>query len=401
MLLSFCDPVPDRFHQLLQLSNREWRRLLRWLDISGLALYFFDRLVALDLCSALPSPIVDRLQQNLIDNTIRTRGMIDESVAIQLEFQEAGLSYAMLKGFSLCPSSVPRPELRHQFDLDYLIAEESVQQACQILERRGYRLYAISGKSWEFKINETPSVSLKDLYKDLPGRAVELHVEVDMPGYPRRLERIQNRELYGIRMPVLSPVDLFLGQGLHAFKDVCSAFSRTAHLLEFYRHVLARRDDDAFWRDLQSVAGNDRRASLGLGVVTYLLMSVMGDFAPEVFTAWTVRSLPPSVQLWVDMYGRRTIFGNFPGSKLYLLLQKELESAGVPPKRPIKKALLPSRLPPTVIRAAANEVLSVRIRRYRLQLHFIISRLRFHIVEGLRYTWESYRWREHVKRAMS
>lgn len=187
VLLSFCDPVPDRFHQLLQLSNREWRRLLRWLDISGLALYFFDRLVALDLCSALPSPIVDRLQQNLIDNTIRTRGMIDESVAIQLEFQEAGLSYAMLKGFSLCPSSVPRPELRHQFDLDYLIAEESVQQACQILERRGYRLYAISGKSWEFKINETPSVSLKDLYKDLPGRAVELHVEVDMPGCTRRL----------------------------------------------------------------------------------------------------------------------------------------------------------------------------------------------------------------------
>jgi hypothetical protein len=35
----------------------------------------------------------------------------------------------------------------------------------------------------------------------------------------------------------------------------------------------------------------------------------------------------------------------------------------------------------------------VRLSRYRLQLRFIRFRLRFHIVEGLRYAWESRRWR--------
>jgi hypothetical protein len=398
VLLTFCDPQPERCRQLLNISRREWGRLLRWLDISGLALYFLDRMMELQLCNRLPSGVLGRLQQNLRDNIERTRGMIAESVAIQQEFQEARLSYATLKGFSLYPYSVSKPELRHQFDLDFLVAEKSASEARQILERRGYRLYAVSGRSWEFKRNEIPDIPLKDLYKNLSSWCLELHVEANNPGRPLLLERIETRQFHGIRMPVLSPVDLFLGQGLHAYKHVCSEFSRAAHLLEFRRHVLVRRDDDTFWDELQSIAEEDARASLGLGVVTLLITHVMGDFAPAVFTNWTVRHLPRSARLWVELYGRRTVLESFPGSKLYLLLQRELESAGVPAKRSLRQALLPSRLPPTVIRASANETLPLRIRRYRMQLHLILSRLRFHIVEGLRYTWESYRWRQYMNR---
>lgn len=398
VLLSFCDPLPHQFQRLLQLSGRKWQRLLYWLDISGLALYFLDRLVELQRDAVLPPAIGKRLRQNLIDNTERTRGMIAESVSIQQEFQEAELSYATLKGFSLCPTSVSRMELRHQFDLDFLISEECAPEGRQILERRGYRLYAISGKSWEFKMNERPHTSMGDLYKDRTGSAVELHIEVDGPDHGMRLKRVEKREFYGISMPILSPIDLFLGQGLHAFKDVCSAFSRTAHLLEFRRHVLARYDDDVFWRELQLAAGSDRKVSIGLGVVTYLITSIMGEFAPAALTNWTIDSLPRSVRLWVDLYGRRAVFGKVPGNKLYLLLQQELESAGLPVRRSIKSALIPSRLPRAVVQALPNEKLSIRVARYRLQLRFILSRLHFHVVEGLRYLWESHRWRQHIRR---
>jgi hypothetical protein len=398
VLLTFCDPLPEQCYLLLSLSEKEWQKLLNWLDISGLALYFLDRMTELHLCDMLPPGVLVRLQQNLRDNIERTRGMIAESITIQQEFQKTGLCYATLKGFSFCPSSVPRPELRHQFDLDFLVAEQSASQARQILERSGYRLYAISGRSWEFKINETLGVSVKDLYKDLPGRSVELHVEANAPGRSSLLERLEKREFHGIHMPVLSPVDLFLGQGLHVYKHIYSEFSRTAHLLEFRRHVVARREDDAFWGQLQSVARENPRASLGLGVVTLLITRAMGDFAPAALTHWTVDRLPRSARLWVELYGRRAVFQNFPGSKLYLLLQRELESAGVLAKRSLRQALLPSRLPPAVIRASADETVPVRIRRYRMQLDFVISRLRFHIVEGLRYTLESYRWRQSMNR---
>ena len=397
-LLIFCEPFPRQCFRLQNLSGREWRSLLHWLDISGLALYFLDRVVALKLTEWLPPSILARLQENLADNTERTHGMIAESIAIQQEFQEARLSYANLKGLSLWPSSVPRPELRSQFDLDFLVGEESAPAARRILEQRGYRLYVVSGRSWEFKLNEKPGVSLKDLYKALPSHAVELHIESNVPDRSSPLERAEKRDLHGCTMPVLSPVDLFLGQGLHAYKHVCSEFSRVAHLLEFRRHVLVRRDDYAFWSELRSKAGGSQRACLGLGVVTLLIAHVTGDFAPEALTDWTVASLPRPARLWVERYGRRAVFGSNPGSKLYLLLQRELEAAGVPAKRSFRQILLPVRLPPPVIRAFPNETFAVRLGRYRMQVHFILLRLRFHVVEGLRYAWESHRWRRQIDR---
>lgn len=397
VLLSFCDPPPGECSRLRNLSSKEWNRLLTWLDTSGLALYFLERMTELHLCSIIPTPVYARLEQNLQDNVERTRGMIAESLAIQQSFQQAHLTYAMVKGFSFSPESVPRPELRHQLDLDFLMAEKSAPIARQILEDRGYRLYAVSGRSWEFKANETPSVSLKDLYKDRAGRSVELHLEADDPGHRSVLDRVQRREFHGMTAPVLSRVDLFLGQGLHVYKHVSSEFSRAAHLLEFRRHVLARREDGRFWSELRIAAEENPRAVLALGVVTLLITTMMGDFAPEELTSWTLRRLPPCARLWVEMYGREIVLGDFPGSKLYLLLQQQLEAGGVPAKRSLREVLLPSRLPPAVVRPSVNETMAGSLRRYRFQLRFVLFRLRFHIVEGLRYARESRRWRQRMK----
>ena len=399
VLLYFCEPLPEQCLRLTDLSNAKWNKLLYWLDISGLALYFLDRLIELGHCNMVPAFVLARLQQNQIDNTKRTQGMISESVTIQREFQSAGLIYAALKGVSLCPHSVPRPELRHQFDLDFLVADESAVAAKDILVHKGYRLYATSGRSWEFKLNERPATSMRDFYKDQPGRAVEVHIE--QRGGPSVLDRVEMRPLFGLNMPVLSPIDMFLGQGLHVYKDVCSEFCRAAHLLEFRRHVIARYDDAAFWNELQCFVSGNPRAPLGLGVVIQLITEVMGEFAPEALLTWTANQLPPSVQLWTKLYGRNVVFADVPGSKLYLLLQKELEAAGLPGKRSVKKALLPSRLPPLVIRSFEKEALSIRFKRYLLQLNFVASRMRFHLIEGIHYMWESRQWRSKLRRVPS
>ena len=393
VLLSICDPLPQKFLGMLPLSKNAWGQLLRWLDMSGLSLYFFNRLLELDLCDVLPSDVLRRLQQNQIDNTQRTQSMISESIAIQQGFQQAGLLYANLKGLSLCPSSVSRPELRSQFDLDFLIAERSAPIARVILEERGYRLYAISGRSWEFKFNERPGIALRDIYKDLKSYAVELHLESSVPHRRSTLEQLEWQDRCGMCMPVLSSVDLFLGQGLHVFKHICGESSRAAHLLEFRQHVLTRRDDHAFWNELRLAARGNLQASPGLGVVILLITLVMGDFAPEPLTAWTVDALSKPVRLWVEIYGHRVALGSYPGSKLYLLLRKELESEGIQQGHALHRALLPSRLPPPVIRAFPNEAVPVRFRRYSMHLRLILERLRFHIVEGVRFALESRRWR--------
>jgi hypothetical protein len=396
VLLIFCDPLPEQYARLWHLSDNEWQQLLRWLDTSGLALYFLDRILELKLNDLLPRSVMARLQQNLIDNTERLRGMVDESIEIQREFQSANLSYAVLKGFSLWPHSVPKLQLRSQLDLDFLVAENSASQARQMLERRGYRLHGVSGRSWEFKTDHVPLASLKDLYKNVPHRCVELHLETNTDADSSLLARTVKRRFHGICMPALSPADLLLGQGLHVFKHVCSDFSRAAHLLEFRRHVLAHRENNAFWSELESLAEKNPRASLALGVVTLLITHVMGEFAPASLTRWTVDRLPDSARLWIDLYGGRSVFSSFPGSKLYLLLQRELALVGLPAKRPLRRVLLPLRLPPAISPATANDTFPMRLRRYRVQFRFVCFRLRFHVVEGARYLWELHRWRQYM-----
>lgn len=393
LLLTFCDPIPRECLCLWPLTRAEWRHALHWLDVSGLALYFLDRLEQENLCGLVPKYVASRLRHNLADNTSRTAALIADWTSIQRAFQSAGLSFATLKGFSLGPPSVPRIELRSQLDLDFLVAEASAPEARTLIEARGFRLRAISGRSWEFAAHDEQPMSLRDLYRSTPHRFIELHIEAAASRAPL-LHRVEMRRLHGLTVPVLDSVDLFLGQGLHIFKHLSGEFTRGAHLLEFRRHVIARSNDSIFWRRLRALAEADPRHPIGLGVVVLLITRLMGDFAPPALTAWTVDRLTPAVRLWVETCGRDAIFTGSPGSKLYLLLQEALASAGVPRKRSTLQALLPRRLPPATQAPAPRHNLALRLRRRWHRLRFILTRARFHIVEGLRYLRAARRFHE-------
>jgi hypothetical protein len=394
VLLTFCSPVPEQCGRLRHLSAKEWQRLLYWLDTSGLALYFLDRITELGQSEIFPVELLSRLQKNLEDNKARTEAMIAESTEIHRSFQGAGLSYATLKGFSLWPHAVQKLTLRSQLDLDFLIAEESAARARQILEVRGYRLRAISGRTWEFKTDHDSVHTLKDLYKATQ-RSVELHIEASGPS-GSLLECTEKLRFHGSCMPVLAPVDSFLGQVLHVYKHLSSDFLRTAHVIEFRRHVLSRFNDDDFWKALRARAEGDPKATMALGFVTLLVTHVMGDFAPQALACWTVESLPPPARLWIELYGAETLLASFPGSKLYLLLQKEMQARGLPAKRSLRQALLPNRWPPAIALGTPDEHLPARIRRYRRQIQFILFRLRFHSFEGIRYLCEAVRWSKYM-----
>lgn len=397
VLCTLSHSIDQDIDLLLRISEREWKRLLTWLDVSGLALYFFDRMREMERLSILPPFAVETLERNLRDNTERTRGMIAESIVIQHGFQSEGVRYAVLKGVSLCPAAVSRPELRHQFDLDYLIARTDAGKARTELERLGYRAHALGERCWEFKKGETPHVSVKDLYKDLDYRGVELHLDSSTKGGRSQLENLTERALGDVAMPLLAPVDLFIAHAMDVFKDVCSSYTRASHLLEYYRHVLANSDVDSFWAELRHRVAGDRKTKVGIAVVSYLAESLLGKFAPEALTKWTVAELSPAVRLWIERYGHDSVLADPPGTKLYLLLQKELELEGVLPQQKLRTSLLPTRLPKAPVRGSRGEDLSTRIARYTTQVRFVLSRLRFHCAEGTRFALESYRWNRQLE----
>jgi hypothetical protein len=197
-------------------------------------------------------------------------------------------------------------------------------------------------------------------------------------------------------MPFLSPIDLFISQAMDIFKDVCSSFTRASHLLEFYRHVLSRFDDDLFWNELRLRLAHDRTTQSGIAIVSYLVSCLMGEFTPNLLTAW-MRELSPATRLWIDRYGRHSVFAEPPGTKLYLLLQRELQLEGISPRRTLRQSLLPTRVPGAVIHGSHREHISTQVARYRVQFRFFLSRFRFHCIEGSRFAIESYRWNRHLK----
>ncbi|HXP08345.1 MAG TPA: nucleotidyltransferase family protein, partial [Acidobacteriaceae bacterium] len=199
----FRDPAETSLRRLWEIRPHEWKQSYHWLDASGMALYFLDRIESLHFETVLPATTLARLRGNLADNRERSSAMFAEFTSLNQSFQEAGLLYANLKGFALSPESCPRPELRCQLDFDFLMDGAQLSLCRELLSKTGYELMAATPDAWEFKAGSSEMVSVKDHYKARPQRCVELHFasSVAPPHLPfrdRRLERLVSHSWAGL-----------------------------------------------------------------------------------------------------------------------------------------------------------------------------------------------------------
>ena len=362
-----------------------------------MTLYFMDRAEELDLAKSFPPLVHAEIQSRLKNNRERTAALLADSIDIQAAFRGQGIRYAVAKGISLFPESVPKIWLRSQTDLDFLVAKECALDARRVLEDRGYKLRDESSRAWVFKTDHIPRWGApEDAYKVRQCRCVELHLEDDGPD--TRLARRLDRDFDGVTMSVLAAPDIFIGQARHSYRNICSQFSRVSQHLEFYRHVLSRREDAEFWSQVRMLCENDRSLSLRMGVSLSLLTEVMGDFVPDALAAWTIDQLPRTAHLWVQIYAHRKALGSVPGTKLHLLLQHELEPAGVGIMNSASLILFPIHKPQVIAHSMPNESLFDRLRRFSFQTRYVFHQLRFHTVEITRFGWHWMRWRRRVAR---
>lgn len=401
VLASFHEASPEVSKRLEEFQPGHWDKVQFWLDASGLALYLLDRLTTLHMQHLMPETLQARLQQKLRNNRQRSEALFEEAAAISGAFRKNGLSFALLKGATLVPESVPDSALRSQWDLDFLVAEKDATAAQHVIRDFGYALDAVSGMTWEFRAGASGVPDIANIYKVRPYRALELHLlprsaENARGGHKDVLERAQLRCIRGATLPTLSPADLFIHQGLHLFKHLCGEYTRVSWVLEFWRHLQARGRDKAFWRDVKSIAGDEPHADTAIGAAALLTTSTFGKFAPEELSCWTIDQLPSAVRLWIETYGNRVLLTDFPGSKLYLLLRSHLHGESGARQADVRRLVIPAHLPPGVTHGNDDESFSTRLRRLFVEAGFVLFRLRFHLVEGIRYGIESSRWQRRL-----
>jgi hypothetical protein len=406
IIASFRDPPERSQHRLSEFSAEDWARTELWLETSGLALYFLDRLSLADMSSAIDSRILHKLEQERADNRKRMADMLKEFVAINRAFGEAGVRYANLKGFTLSPDSCPDLALRHQSDYDFLIDPAHLNLGRTLLEKRGYVVTGSTPRTLELKCGSPQKLSMDGRYKVNAARFAELHIAVASMApiagtvvRDERLNRVAQWKCGQESFPALSSADQLIGQALHCLGHLRGEHTRPSWLLEFRHHVMVRQGDAGFWKEVAALASGHLDATVALGLCTLLATEIFGPFASPELDSWTVDALPFGVKLWAERYGRRAVLADVPGTKLYLLLDSALtQTRSAHQLRDRALRLLPLRWPARILRPPVHDTLRLRLHREIVQLQYILYRVRFHLKQGALYFLEARRWNKILKK---
>jgi hypothetical protein len=187
-------------------------------------------------------------------------------------------------------------------------------------------------------------------------------------------------------------VDQFVDQSLHLLRHLRTPATRPSWLLEYKWHMAARYDEWQFWDEVRRRSQAFRDAPLATGLAILLSSQLFGGRAPAELNEWTVNRLSPSVRLWADRYGRKAVLADGPGTKLHKLLEGEIvqENSALRRKRPSLQQYYRGT---QICHAAPNDGLGKRLMQRYYQVRYILFRIRFHLVEGLRYRIENARWK--------
>jgi len=409
--LPVAGPAESDLAGLQSWSRKSWAATLPWLHTSGIALYFLRTLQERSEEHVLPPEVRVRLERNQADQNLRVAAMTEEFAALNRGFENAGVRYAVLKGFALIPEYSPDASLRTQADFDYLIAPESLARAEQALRAASYvRQTRGESRPVVYFHSARPlriPASDDDLYSAALPRRLELHLRLWNPGpeailapsLKTTLDRTRLHHRQGLRFPVLANEDGLIFQVLHALRHIFDFWCRLSTLLEIAYFLDRRACDELFWRRFVARAEGDSGLPQATGVVFTLATKLFGASIPAALADWIRQSTPQAMALWVERYGRDCALENFMGNKFSLFLRREFIADSAAWRQALRRRLLPFHRPNRGTEAASPRM-SSRLAAGLKQSRHVLGRIKFHLVSGLRYGWELPRW-ERLLRATS
>jgi hypothetical protein len=401
--LQFSDDARPSAEQFGRFSSGKWRYALRWMDDTGLALYFLRKLRDGNATSRVPAFVLQRLEANLAANERRSVYMQQQFAVLNRKLNNAGVKYAAVKGLTLIPQFCPDRALRHQNDFDYLVDEQSLPGARMALEEMGYCLYKRT--DWECIYgmpSQTSVVPGHEQYEAEAPHAVELHLTIGewqdlLLTEPQFLENTIVKTSGDVPFPALPEEQAFLLQSLHAFYHILGNWLRLSWLFEIAYFFETRHADRQLWDGLARNLADDSRLREMVALVSELTTQFFRVPAPLPIRMWQAELRPP-VRVWIDHYARKWVFGGnrideftlFPTRRLPLFLCQQFMAGSL--RAGVLRRLVPLARVSRVARTVAAEP-SAAFRPEFRRRERLFRRSLFHLGAGLRYLWEVPRWK--------
>jgi len=404
--LSFSRDLRDRLNAIEKFNRRHWNHVLQWLNDAGLAFYFLQRLKQVNASDVVPAAVLSRLERNFASNVLRVDDMSHRFDAINRRFNEAGVRYAVIKGFSLVPQFCPNAPLRHQADFDYLVDDQSLPAACRVLIDAGYSSQrSPSRKDSVFVLPEGSPSRGDEQYSPQAPHAVELHTDIldiemmRLPPIPNLFSVALARTHHwnGLTFPVQADENAFLLQVLHACNHFFSQWIRMSCLFEIGYFLHRRTSDTELWRGIEQRVGDSAMLREFVVLVTEVTNRLFAAPLPKLIQGWSAM-VRPGPRAWIEHYARNWAFDGlpvynfslFPHSKLALFLHDQYKSAR-PQQSEHQNEPSFSRLSRMASSIRSDPSLVLNARWWQSQ--HLIRRTAFHALAEVRYVCEIPRWR--------
>jgi hypothetical protein len=334
LALAALRPVPDfsRLRQLHRSSPAQLRRLLRWLDESGLALYLLTQLRDYDALDQIPADFAEALKHRLAANQVRTQAMLDEFTRVVDSFDRNGVRFCALKGFTLTPEFCRAAHLRHQTDFDFLVAPHSLENAKRAMRSCAYD---------QEQTDEPGEVTFATPLRHIPSPhddiyAIPRHREVDLLTTLRLsthgvainlptagFDDLETKILHGISFPALPAAEMFCLQVMHAFRHLLGSWVRVSWLFEIGYFIDRHYGDEDLWRAVIDRMGRKAKAQSAFGLVISFTNLLFPRPMPQPLAKWCLQTLPPRIRAWVEHLGLKTAVADLDGAKFTLFVHRE------------------------------------------------------------------------------
>jgi hypothetical protein len=382
------------------------KKLLVWLDQSGLALYFLHRLRSLNATNLIPEHFREALESRAEKNRVRVQNMLSEFERLNHSFARRGVNYCAIKGFTLVPDFCLDPFFRHQTDFDFLIEPASVPQAAAALEQCGYKLEESTDGEMTFSTPLSHIPSLHDDIYDVPRhRQVDLHTVlwhekdcVSLSAPTDCFSRMTRRTVQGISFPSLAPDDMFLLQAVHAFQHLLGSWVRLSWLYELDFFLGNHGNDPNFWEALSLRAGSVPQLRDAVGLVLSLTSRLFSRPLPSVLNKWCIAPLPREVDAWLEWFGPQWAISDFPGQKLTLFVHKSFLSDAKSWQKYLLSRIFPLHFRSSMVELA-NSSWKVKVKAAATRYVRVFGRAAFHLRQAGSLAVNAVRWKRALRAA--